>query len=184
MPRRTRRQRTATLWSKQGLTWKELAVRIYHDMNEDGLFGHCAGLAYYFLFAVFPLLVFLTTLLGYMAGESAALRMELFGYLRRIAPSGEVFGLLIDTLNEITQGRDGLKLYLSLAAALWFASNGMIAIGRTLNIACGLGDPSLVEPAADGADPDGHLRRAHHLGPGPHFLRPRAGRLRCRPPGR
>ncbi|HVF61011.1 MAG TPA: YihY/virulence factor BrkB family protein [Thermoanaerobaculia bacterium] len=138
MPRRTRRQRTATLWSKQGLTWKDLARRIYQDMNEDSLYGHCAELAYYFLFSVFPLLVFLTTLLGYMAGESAALRMELFGYLRRIAPSGEVFGLLINTLNEITQGRDGVKLYLSLVIALWVASTGMIAIGRTLNRACGL----------------------------------------------
>lgn len=127
-----------SLWSRQGLGWGDLARRIYRDMNEDGLYGHCAELAYNFLFSVFPLLVFLTTLLGYLAGESAALRVELFGYLRRIAPSGEVFALLINTLNEITQGRDGVKLYLSLAAALWFASNGMIAIGRTLNRACGL----------------------------------------------
>ena len=136
MPRR--RRRTASLWSRQGLGWKELAGRIYRDMNEDGLYGHSAELAYYFLFSVFPLLVFLTTLLGYMAGDSAALRMELFGYLRRIAPSGEVWALLMNTLNEITQGRTGLKLYLSLFVALWVASTGMIAIGRTLNRACGL----------------------------------------------
>lgn len=137
MPRR-RDRRGSSLWSRQGLTWKALAVRIYRDMNEDALYGHCAELAYTFLFSAFPLLLCLTTLLGYLAGSSAALRAELFGYLRAIAPTGEVYALLINTLNEITEGRGGTQLYLSLVAAVWVASNGMIVVGRTLNRACGL----------------------------------------------
>jgi membrane protein len=35
-------------------------------------------------------------------------------------------------------GRGGAKLSLSLLIALWVASNGMIAVSRTLNTACGL----------------------------------------------
>lgn len=127
-----------SLWTRGGMTWKELGVRLWRQIFEDELLGRCAELAYFFLFAAFPLLVFLTTLLGYLAGTSAALRWNLFWYLARISPSQDVTALLRDTLNEITLARSGWKLYLSLFAAVWIASNAMIAVGRTLNIACGL----------------------------------------------
>lgn len=127
-----------SLWTRGGLTWKELGVRLWRQIFEDELLGRCAELAYFFLFSAFPLLLFLTTLLGYVAGASAALRSSLFEYLARISPSQDVTALLTNTLNEITVARSGWKLYLSLFAAIWIASNGMIAVGRTLNIACSL----------------------------------------------
>ncbi|MFP5284605.1 MAG: YihY/virulence factor BrkB family protein [Thermoanaerobaculia bacterium] len=127
-----------SLWTRGGLTWKELGVRLWRQIFEDELLGRCAELAYFFLFSAFPLLLFLTTLLGYLAGASTALRWNLFEYLARISPSQDVTSLLTGTLEEITVARSGWKLYLSLFAAIWIASNGMIAVGRTLNIACGL----------------------------------------------
>ncbi|HEX3130053.1 MAG TPA: YihY/virulence factor BrkB family protein [Thermoanaerobaculia bacterium] len=127
-----------SLWTRAGLTWRELGVRLWRQIYQDELLGRSAELAYFFLFSSFPLLVFLTTLLGYMAGASASLRFNLLWYLAKISPSPEVTSLLTGTLNEITVVRSGFKLYASLFAALWIASNGMIAVGRTLNIACGL----------------------------------------------
>lgn len=127
-----------SLWTRGGLTWKELGVRLWRQIFEDELLGRCAELAYFFLFSAFPLLLFLTTLLGYLAGASTALRWSLFWHIARISPSRDVTALLTNTLNEITVARSGWKLYLSLFAAIWIASNGMIAVGRTLNIACGL----------------------------------------------
>src|SRR5215210_3688040 len=126
-----------SLWTRGGLTWKELGVRLWRQIYEDELLGRCAELAYFFLFSAFPLLLFLTTLLGYLAGASTALRSNLFEYIARISPSHEVTSLLGDTLREVTVARSGWKLYLSLFGAIWIASNGMIAVGRTLNIACG-----------------------------------------------
>jgi membrane protein len=127
-----------SLWTRAGLTWKELGVRLWRQIYQDELLGRSAELAYFFLFSAFPLLVFLTTLLGYMAGASASLRFNLLWYLARISPSPDITKLLTGSLNEITVARSGVKLYVSLFAALWIASNGMIAVGRTLNIACGL----------------------------------------------
>jgi membrane protein len=127
-----------SLWTRAGLSWKELGLRLWRQVYEDDVMGRCAELAYFFLFAVFPLLVFLTTLLGYLAGASASLRWSLFWYLARISPSPDITKLLNDTLTQITVSRSGLKLYASLIAAIWVASNGMIAVSRTLNIACGL----------------------------------------------
>lgn len=127
-----------TLWTRAGLTWRELGMRLWRQIWEDEVLGRCAELGYFFLFSVFPLLLFLTTLLGYLAGASAQLRWSLFWYIARLSPTEEVTALLADTLNEITVARSGFKLYASLIVAVWVASNGMLAVGRTLNAAYGL----------------------------------------------
>jgi membrane protein len=128
----------AGFWRLGGLSWWRLAVRVYRQAMRDELIGRAAELAYFFLFAVFPLLLFLTTLFGYVAWGNWELRHELFTWVSTVAPSPEVTVLLQTTLDEVAQARGGGKLSLGLAAALWVASNGMLAVGRTLNTAWGL----------------------------------------------
>ena len=127
-----------SLWTRAGLSWKQLGWRLWRQIWEDEVLGRCAELAYVFLFSVFPMLLFLTTLLGYLAEHNPALRWNLFGFVARVSPSRDVTALLNNTLAEIAAARTGTKLYLSLAAAVWVASNGMLAVSRTLNTACGL----------------------------------------------
>ena len=126
------------IWRFGGLTWWRLLVRVYRQAMRDQLLGRAAELAYFFLFSVFPLLLFLTTLFGYVAWGNWQLRHELFQYLSTVAPSPEVTVLLQTTLDEVAKARGGGKLSLSLLAAVWVASNGMLAVGRTLNTAWGL----------------------------------------------
>lgn len=132
-----RRRSSTTLWTRAGLGWRELVVRLFRQIYEDELLARCAELAYFFLFSVFPLLLFLTTVLGY-AGAHSGLRADLFRLIARFSPSQDVTTLLSHTLAEITRSRNGAKLSLSLVAALWVASNGMLAVSRTLNHAYGL----------------------------------------------
>jgi membrane protein len=120
------------------MSWRELGLRLWRQIWEDEVLGRCAELGYFFLFSIFPLLLFLTTLLGYLAGASAQLRWNLFWYIARLSPTEDVTALLANTLNEITVARSGVKLYASLIAALWVASSGMLAAGRALNAAYGL----------------------------------------------
>ena len=126
-----------TLWTRAGLRWRDLAIRLWQQVYEDELLARCAELAYFFLFSVFPLMLFLTTLLGY-ADAYTGIRADLFRLLARFTPSKDVTTLLHGTLDEITKARNGAKLSLSLVAALWVASNGMLAVSRTLNHAYGL----------------------------------------------
>ncbi|HEX4962608.1 MAG TPA: YihY/virulence factor BrkB family protein [Thermoanaerobaculia bacterium] len=126
-----------SLWTRGGLTWRALGLRLFRQIYEDELLARCAELAYFFLFSIFPLLLFLTTLLGY-AGAHTGLRADLFRLIARFSPSRDVTTLLRGTLEEITRARNSAKLSLSLAAALWVASNGMLAVSRTLNHAYGL----------------------------------------------
>ena len=106
-------------------------------MTEHEIFDRAAQLSYYFLLALFPLLLFMMTLLGYFAGESGEVRDKLLSYLARVMPSSAI-DLVQTTLSEITQARSGSKLSLGLLAALWAASNGMGAISDTLNGAYGV----------------------------------------------
>jgi membrane protein len=114
-----------------------LAQRLLARIYDHDLFGRCAQLSYYFLLAIFPLLVFLTTLLGYFAQSGSQLRISLLSYLRAVMPYSAVM-LVQATLDEISAARGGGKLSFSLLAALWVASSGMGAISDTLNVAYGL----------------------------------------------
>src|SRR3712207_4127143 len=127
----------ASLWRLGGLTWRGLAGRVWLEIYEGDLFTRAAALSYYFLLALFPLLIFLTSMLGYFAEAGTELRANLFRYLGSIVPrsASELVGA---TVKEITEGATGGKLSFGLLAALWFASYGMGAIGDTLNGAYGV----------------------------------------------
>src|ERR687889_2697309 len=117
-----------------GLSWKELGRRVYAETTDDDVTGRAAQLSYYFLLALFPALLFLTSLLGYFAGEDSQLRSNLFGYLSAVLP-GEASKLIADTVNDVTQASGGGKLSFGIFATFWAASNGMGAISESLNAA-------------------------------------------------
>jgi membrane protein len=117
-----------------GLSWKELAKRVYAETTDDDVLGRAAQLSYYFLLALFPALLFLTSLLGYFAGEDSQLRTSLFGYLSAVLP-GEASKLVAETVNDVTNSSGGGKLSFGILATLWAASNGMGAISESLNAA-------------------------------------------------
>ncbi|HEX5707964.1 MAG TPA: YihY/virulence factor BrkB family protein [Pyrinomonadaceae bacterium] len=117
-----------------GLSWAELGKRVWAEMQEDEVLGRAAQLSYYFLLALFPLLLFLTSLLGWFAGEDSELRNSLFGYLSTVLP-GDASKLVDDTVADVMQGSGGGKLSFGILATLWAASNGMGAISESLNVA-------------------------------------------------
>ena len=116
------------------MNWKAFAGRLWTRINDHDIFGRAAQLSYYFLLALFPLLLFLITLLGYFAQAGSDLRHKLLTYLATVMPSSAIT-LVYRTLDEISAARGGGKLSLGILAALWAASNGMGAISDTLNAA-------------------------------------------------
>lgn len=122
------------MWKLGGLRWKELGKRVWQQINEDDVFGRAAQLSYYFLLALFPLLLFLMTLLGLFADTGSELRKSLLSYLGQIMPSSAT-ELVQKTITEVSGHAGGGKLSFGVLAALWAASNGMGAISETLNVA-------------------------------------------------
>jgi len=119
------------------LNWKTFVQRLWSRINDHDIFGSAAQLSYYFLLALFPLLLFLISLLGYFAEAGSELRNKLITYLATVMPSSAIT-LVHTTLEEISQASGGGKLSLGILAALWAASNGMSAISDTLNDAYGV----------------------------------------------
>lgn len=123
-----------SLWALRNITWFELGKRVWREANNDRLFGRAAELSYYFLLALFPLLIFMTSALGLTLGSDMGTRQQLFGYLARIMPPS-AFQLVNATMLEVSESSGGGKLSFGLLAALWAASNGMSAITDSLNAA-------------------------------------------------
>src|SRR2546423_8251384 len=117
-----------------GLSWKELAKRAYKETLEDNILGYGAQPSYYFLLALFPALLFMTSLLGYFAGTDNQLRTGLFRYLSAVLP-GEASQLVAKTVNDVTAGSGGGKLSFRVLPTLRAGSNGMTPISESLKAA-------------------------------------------------
>lgn len=122
------------MWRLGGLSWLALAKRVGHEIQEDNVFGRAAELSYYFLLALFPFLIFLTSIIGFVLGSGTGMRHQLFNYLARIMPPS-AFQLIDNTMLEVSKSSTGGKLSFGILAALWAASNGLTAITESLNTA-------------------------------------------------
>jgi membrane protein len=112
----------------------KLAKRVWSDIGKDRILGRSAELAYYFLLALFPLLLFLTSVIGIVIGSGSGLRHSLFNYLAEVLP-GSASQLVDSTMLEVSTASSGGKMSFGILAALWAASNGMGAISDSLNAA-------------------------------------------------
>lgn len=124
----------ASLWSIGKLGWLGLAKRVWHEIQEDDVFGRAAQLSYYFLLALFPFLIFLTSIIGLVLGSGTGTRHALFNYLARVMPPS-AYQLISSTVTEVSASSSGGKISFGILAALWAASNGMTAITSSLNSA-------------------------------------------------
>lgn len=119
-------------WKLGGLSVTELARRVWNEAWDDEIVDRAAALSYYFLFALFPALLFMVALLGYL--PLPGLMQTLMGYIERVLP-GDSGALLQRTLAEVLQSQRGSLLSLGAVAALWSASAGMVSVITALNIA-------------------------------------------------
>lgn len=123
----------ASLWKLRGLNPK-LAKTVWKETQDDDVFGRAAQLSYYFLLALFPLLIFLTSIVGLVIGTESGIRQNLFRYLSQVMPPSAL-QLIESTMQEVTAASSGSKISLGILATLWAASNGMGAITEALNVA-------------------------------------------------
>ena len=115
------------------LTVKDFFKRLYDkSWVEEDLLSSAAQVAFYFAFALFPLLLFLVTLFGFVLESAADLRAEMFFYLRQVMP-GSASDLVQKTIDEVTANSSGGKLTFGIAVALYSASVGIDSIRIALN---------------------------------------------------
>ena len=108
------------------------AVRLYEKAFHDDIFSRAAQVAFYFSFAIFPLLLFSVTLFGMILGSADDLRLELFAYLKNVMPAS-AYQLVQTTLFEVVENSSGGKLTLGFLIAIWSASSAIDSLRTALN---------------------------------------------------
>lgn len=120
------------LWKRGGLSWKDLGQRLWKEVQEDEILGRGAQLAYYFLLAVFPMLLFLTALIGSFPINTST--SALLQYAKEFLPA-DAFSILQRYLDNVVRGSGADILSLGIVGALWASSSGVTAIIDALNVA-------------------------------------------------
>lgn len=113
-----------------GLTLRQLAARVWTGMSEDAMWDTASGLAFYFLLALFPLVISLISLLSVLQATDLVTRFT--ESLREVMPADAYSLLGAQIQRTLSQPRRGL-LTLGALGTLWAASSGVTSLMGGLN---------------------------------------------------
>ena len=107
------------------LGFRKFVVRIIKDVQEDKLTTQAAAVAYAWLFAVFPFLLFLITLFAYVPDKQKIDANKVIeGAVHKVMAKDAADTILSNMKEVLDQPRSGL-LSIGIAVTLWVASGGM-----------------------------------------------------------
>jgi membrane protein len=122
-----------SLWNCEGTPILVVLKRTTKAFMDDDLLSRAAELGYFFLFALFPMLICISAILGLAARGATTIYMGLLHYFAIIVPPS-AYQLVIHTFDQTALASNGQKITLGLLVALWSASMGFAAIQDTLNL--------------------------------------------------
>jgi len=123
-----------SLWKLGGLTPRQLSSTVLEQLIANNIFGRAAELAFYFLFALFPLILLMTTLFGLFASHSVELQSNLLSYFADFLPP-TAFQLLKRVTTELATHASHGKLTFGVVSAFWVISSGISSMISFLNLA-------------------------------------------------
>jgi len=123
--------RARSLWRLGGLTLPQLLQRLIDAFAEDELVTRSAALSFYFIFALFPMVLSLLAVLGLFA-QSYPFRVGLLNQFGNLMPPSAL-DLVEKTIQEISIHSTRWKLVTGLVLAVWSGSSGTGCIMNALN---------------------------------------------------
>jgi membrane protein len=123
--------RMESAWKLGGLSIVQLGKRVWTDIDHNNVLDRSAAFSYYFIFALFPTLLFLTALLALL--PIPHLLDRLTAHASDVLP-GEAALLIQKTLGQARRGAHVGLLSVGAVTALWAASSGMQSIMAALNV--------------------------------------------------
>src|SRR5690625_6652684 len=107
---------------------------VFTRFSNADVMGLSAQLAYFFLLSLFPFLLFLVTLLGYLPIESDSVLEFLDTYLPK-----EVSSMVGSNLENLLTNQSGGLLSISVICAIWSASKDVNALTKSIYAAYNVG---------------------------------------------
>jgi membrane protein len=127
-------KQSESLWDLGGLTLSQLSRRVLDEVMANNVVGHAAELAFFFLFALFPLILIVVTSFGLFAADRIELQHDLLSYFADLLPAS-AFQLLKTVVDELATHASGGKLTFGLVSSLWAVSAGIDSMITSLNLA-------------------------------------------------
>lgn len=121
-------------WHISRKGWRDILLRVKNEVTEDNIGLVAAGVAFYFLLAVFPMLTAFLSIYG-LAFDPAEAR-EQIASLADVLPE-DARSILTEQTDQLTAGSAsalGLGAAFSILVALWSARKGTTAMTIALNI--------------------------------------------------
>jgi membrane protein len=114
--------------------WKDVLVRVYHEVSDDRVVAIAAGVTFYVLLAIFPAVAALVSLYGLFADPQTI--AEHLNDASSFLPGGavEIIGEQINRVAAQGEATLGAALIIGLAISLWSANGGIKALIDALNI--------------------------------------------------
>jgi len=116
--------------SAQG--WKYAFSRALREFTRDGCMDLAAALTYRAVFAIFPALLAMVSILG-LVGQGKSTTDFLVNFLKEHL-SEDVANLLREPIQQLASGRGaGLAFAIGVLGAVWTASNYVVSFGKSMN---------------------------------------------------
>jgi len=132
--------RTFRSWMKR-ITFKRFGnlslykfMKIFlHNIHEDEIFDRANSVAYNFILAIFPTVIFLFTLIPYITVYFPEITNEsIIEFIGDFAPPN-MTEVIANTVLDIVNNQRGGLLTFGFVLALWLATNGMAGLMRAFN---------------------------------------------------
>ncbi len=102
----------------------------FYGLFEEDLNLRASSLAFNFFIAIFPLIIFLFTLIPYVPIDN--LEILITGFIQRLLPSN-AFEFINETIQDILKNQNAGLLSFGFIAALYFSSNGFASLLAAFN---------------------------------------------------
>ncbi|MDQ2657128.1 MAG: YihY/virulence factor BrkB family protein [Bacteroidota bacterium] len=115
-----------------------IVKRFLHNLQDDEIMDRANGVAFNFILAIFPAIIFLFTLIPYITPYFPEINREsILDFLRGLAESGlmppNMYEVASSTILDIVSNQRGGLLTLGFLFALVLSTNGMMALMRAFN---------------------------------------------------
>lgn len=108
-----------------------VATFFFKEIGKDSLINKASSLAYNFMLALFPAIIFLFTLIPFIP-KRIGFQEQLMEFIQLILP-GDAYKAFGTTLNEIVNKQNGGLLSFGFLLSLFFATNGVHSLMMAFN---------------------------------------------------
>ena len=113
-------------------TWAKVLKKAMVDVVENHMMAFAAGLSYYFVLSLFPALIAMATVVGYLPVPD--LFHQILTLMARYVPADSM-GVVRQIVHDVITPNRGALLSFGLIGTLWTASSGFAGMIEALNVA-------------------------------------------------